>query len=87
MLAGYPGPKFRQLTSHLFQKTPQEPEGEALNGDGLDTVTAKLTNLVVGKMNGTARLAALDNPFDDDDEDEESDGELDFTQYTEEEIG
>ena len=55
--------------------SPLEADGKT----DLETVNDKLARLSTG-------TAALASPFDDSD-DEESDEEIDFTQYTEEEIG
>lgn len=65
----------------MHEQTPAASDSP-VEGDGktdLETVNDKLARL-------TTNTESLASPFDDSD-DEESDSEIDFTQYTEEEIG
>ena len=70
-------------------QTPKEtgsPASNGANGEAnLASVNEKLKNLTMEPqaMSGEDRLATLDNPFDDDEEEDEPD----LSEYTEEEIG
>lgn len=65
--------------------SPKDSEPKT-DGEVLEGVSAKLAGLSTDDKPKPDRLAQLSNPFDDSD-DEEDDGPIDLSDYTEEEIG
>lgn len=74
----------RRACQSLSKKTnPENRSQESPKDKELDSVDAKLAALNVDS--DADRMAQLDNPFDD--EDDEEDSHFDLNDYTEEEIG